>query len=288
MAQTIFITGASSGIGQQTALLFQQRKWNVVATMRSPEKDTVLRNFTNVICLRLDVTEERSIKEAVKNAIAHFGRIDVVINNAGYGLIGAFETFDAEQIERQFKTNVFGLMSVMRSVLPHFRANHAGLFINVASFAGRSIFPLYSVYHASKWAVEGFTESLHYEFAQHNIRVKLIEPGIVRTEFWGRSTDRQNHTGVDAYDAYGNPVLDVIDNAARLIATHPQEVATTIWKAANDASPRLRYIIGLDARLTLGARRVLSDKRYTQLINGVFSGRAQRLWARVMAKFPAA
>lgn len=284
MRKTIFITGASSGIGQQVALLFQRNGWNVVATMRSPGQDTMLAALPNVICPALDVTDDASIEQAVTMAVARFGQIDVVLNNAGYGLIGAFETFDKAQIERQFQTNVFGLMAVTRALLPHLRQRRSGTFINVTSFAGRSIFPLYSVYHASKWAVEGFSESLQYELREYGIRVKIIEPGIVKTAFWGRSTDRKNQSGIHAYDEYGNPVLDLIDDAAGIIATQAEDVANTIWQAANDSSNRLRYIVGLDAHVTLGMRKVLSDRIYTQVMTGFFSRPSQRLFRSVMSR----
>lgn len=272
MTKTVLITGASSGIGRETALRFQREGWNVAATMRSPQKETELNRLPGVICPALDVTRQETITAAIDATLARFGRIDAVVNNAGYGLIGAFETFSEEQIERQFQTNVFGLMAVTRAVLPHFRAQRDGVIVNVASFAGRSIFPLYSVYHASKWAVEGFSDSLQYEVKPYGIRVKIIEPGIVKTEFWGRSTDRANVTGITAYDE-GQPVLDLIDEAAGIIATLPADVADAIWRATNDTSSRQRYVIGLDAHLTLFARKVLSDDMYRLLMNTVFSRR---------------
>lgn len=270
MKKTILITGASSGIGKQAALKFQKEGWNVVATMRQPEKDTTYTQFNNVICPALDVTDQESILHSVQQAIANFGAIDVVLNNAGYGLIGAFESFSEEQIETQFKTNVFGLMSVTRAALPHMRDRRSGKIINVTSFAGRSIFPMYSVYHASKWAVEGFCESLQYELEQYGISVKVIEPGIVKTEFWGRSTDRTNESGVVDYDDYGNPILNLIDDAAGIIATKPEDVAAAIWRAANDETSRLRYVVGLDAHVTLTARRLLTDSAYKKALNNVF------------------
>lgn len=272
MARTIFITGASSGIGRETALRFQREGWNVAATMRSPERETELNALPGVICPALDVTRPDTIRSAVAETLTRFGRIDAVVNNAGYGLIGAFETFSEAQVERQFQTNVLGLMAVTRAVLPHFRAQRDGVIVNVASFAGRSIFPMYSVYHASKWAVEGFSDSLQYEVKPYGIRVKIIEPGIVKTEFWGRSTDRENVTGVTAYEE-GQPMLDMIDEAAGIIATRPQDVADAIWKAANDRSARQRYIIGVDAHLTLFARKVLSDSMYRFVMNTVFARR---------------
>ncbi len=282
MAKTVLITGASSGIGRETALRFQREGWNVAATMRSPEKETELDRLPGVICPALDVTRPETIRAAIDETLARFGRIDAVVNNAGYGLIGPFETFSEEQIERQFQTNVFGLMAVTRAVLPHLRAQRDGVIVNVASFAGRSIFPYYSVYHASKWAVEGFSDSLQYEVKPYGIRVKIIEPGIVKTEFWGRSTDRANNTGITAYDE-GRPVLDLIDEAAGIIATLPADVADAIWRATNDTSSRQRYVIGLDAHLTLLSRKVLSDGMYRTLMNTVFGRRQVATFRKLTA-----
>lgn len=271
MNRTVLITGCSSGIGRETAFRFQREGWNVIATMRTPTNEQELVELPNVICPALDVTQEATIREAITEGLVQFGKIDVVINNAGYGLIGPFETFSSDQIDRQFQTNVLGLMSVTREILPHFRKQRSGLLINVASFAGRSIFPLYSVYHASKWAVEGFCDSLQYEVSSYGIQVKIIEPGLVKTAFWGRSTDRENRTGVNDYDEKSRPILDLIDDAANLFATKPCDVAEIIWKAANDGSHKLRYIVGVDAHATLLARKVLSDGLYRGIMKTVFS-----------------
>lgn len=284
MKKTVLITGCSSGIGRETALRFQREGWNVIATMRTPSNEQELVCLPNVICPALDVTQETTIKEAIAEGHRTFGKIDVVINNAGYGLIGPFETFSTDQINRQFQTNVLGLMSVTREILPYFRKQRSGLVINVASFAGRSIFPLYSVYHASKWAVEGFCDSLQYEVSSYGIQVKIIEPGLVKTEFWGRSTDRENRTGINAYEEDARPVLDLIDVAAGLFATKPRDVAETIWKSANDDSNRLRYIVGIDAHTTLLARKVLSDRLYRGVMKAVFSRSSVSMLQKISGK----
>lgn len=276
MRKTVLITGASSGIGRATALLFQSNGWNVAATMRSPEKEVELNQLAHVICPALDVQEPASIQAAVQETLSAFGRIDAVVNNAGYGLIGAFETFSPEQIERQFATNVFGLMHVTRAVLPHMREHRSGHIINVASFAGRSVFPFYSVYHASKWAVEGFSDSLAYEASCFGVRVKIIEPGTIRTAFWGRSTDRENASGVQAYDALGKPVLNLIDAAAATISARSEDVAAAICKAVEDDSSRLRYVVGMDAHLTLTARKLLPDALYNAVMRATFQSPATR------------
>jgi NAD(P)-dependent dehydrogenase (short-subunit alcohol dehydrogenase family) len=170
--KTILITGASSGIGKTAAIYFQQQGWQVAATMRNPANEHELDKLPNIKLFALDVTDESSIAKAVSESIAAFGTVDVVLNNAGYGTVGAFEAATDEQIKRQFETNLFGLMSVTRAFLPHFRQNNSGLFINISSIGGLVTFPLFSLYHSTKWAVEGFSESLQFELAGLGIGVK--------------------------------------------------------------------------------------------------------------------
>src|SRR5215203_1194611 len=187
MNKVILITGASSGIGKETAKLFQVKNWRVAATMREPEKAEEIQRIADVETFRLDVTDTDSIKRAITDVLEKFGRIDAVLNNAGYAVVGAFEAATPEQIERQYQTNVFGLMNVTREILPYFRQEKRGIIVNVASVGGRMTFPLYSIYNSTKWAVEGFSEALQYEVEQFNIRIKIIEPGPIKTDFYDRS-----------------------------------------------------------------------------------------------------
>ncbi|HRH43553.1 MAG TPA: SDR family oxidoreductase, partial [Pyrinomonadaceae bacterium] len=207
MDKVILITGASSGIGNHTVKLFQSKGWKVAATMRSPEKSTDLQKIADVECIRLDVTDLDSIKSAIQTTLEKFGRIDAVVNNAGYGLVGAFEASSREQIVQQYMTNVFGLMDVTREILPYFREQKRGTIVNVASVGGRITFPLYSLYHGTKWAVEGFSESLQYELKPFNIKVKIIEPGPIKTDFYDRSMDLTKKDGLTAYDSFIEKVM---------------------------------------------------------------------------------
>ena len=162
--KTILITGASTGIGKATALHFQQNGWNVIATMRSPEKEQDLTSLDNVLVTRLDVLDLESINSAVDAGIEKFGKIDALLNNAGYGAYGPLEAIPRANMVRQFDTNVIGLLDVTRALIPHFRANKDGMVINVSSIGGKMTFPFGSLYHGTKFAVEGISEALSYEF----------------------------------------------------------------------------------------------------------------------------
>lgn len=264
-SKTVFITGCSSGIGRAAAKLFQRNGWKVVATMRSPEQETELKKLDDTLVLRLDVTDQASIDSAVQAALKKFGHIDVLVNNAGYALMGAFENASEEQIQRQFDTNVFGLMRVTRTLLPHFRARKTGLIINVASMAGRLPIPFMSVYNGSKWAVQGFSECLTYELAPFNVQVKIVEPGAVDTAFFGRSGDRDNSSGVSAYNAQMSEQFPVIDKTGPGGSTS-EDAAAVIFRAATDGKGTLRYSVGKDAKVLLSARKVLPDRVFLPMI----------------------
>ncbi len=199
MAKTILITGASSGIGRTTAELFQEKGWNVVATMRKPEAEEELSGLKNVLVTRLDVTDDASIQAAVAEGIERFGQIDVLLNNAGYGAYGPLEATPSENIRRQFETNVIGLLETTKAVLPHFRANGAGTIVNVSSIGGKMTFPLGTLYHGTKFAVEGLSEALSFEMEPLGVKVKIVEPGFIQTDFGGRSFDFSNDESMAEY-----------------------------------------------------------------------------------------
>lgn len=268
MEKVVLITGASSGIGKETAKLFQAKNWKVAATMREPEKADDLRRIVDLKCLRIDVTEPDSIRSAVADTLGAFGRIDAVVNNAGYAVIGPFEAATDEQIRRQFETNVFGVMNVCREILPYFREQRRGIIVNVTSVGGRMTFPLYSIYHASKWAVEGFSESLQYELDQFNIRVKLIEPGPIKTDFYDRSQDEAKGKEFSDYDHFA---ARVIPNMRRAGETAPDGsiVAQAIYDAVTDGTKRLRYTV--NTKGILAARRLLPDSVFSRLIKAVIA-----------------
>ncbi len=269
--KTIVITGASSGIGKATAKLFAEKGWQVAATMRTPENETELTGLANIKIYQLDVTEQTSIDTAVASILGDHATVDVVLNNAGYGLMGPFESITTEQIQHQYDVNVFGLMAVTRAFLPHFRANRAGMFLNVSSIGGLMTYPLISLYHSTKWAVEGFSESLAYELRELGIQVKLIEPGGVDTDFGGRSLVRGENVAA---------LADYMPSVEKFMAAMAQpregrstaaQIAEGIYGAATDEATQLRYVLGADAKQTYAARQQVGDDAF-------MSGMRQRMF----------
>ncbi len=259
MPKTILITGASTGIGRETANYFVKKGWNVAATMRSPENAEGFESSGRLKIYRLDVLDQGSIDAAIASTISDFGKIDVLLNNAGYGTQGPFEAATKDQIARQFDTNVIGLIAVMQSIIPHMKENGSGTIINVSSIGGRVTLPFYSLYHGTKWAVEGLTESLTFELGEVGIKMRLIEPGAIATDFGGRSLDILSKDGLTGYDdmmARFTKARDAfVDRSSPPIA-----VAREIYKAATDRSDRLRYLVGNDAKFFWRLRRIFGDK----------------------------
>ena len=265
MKQTILITGASSGIGKETAKYFQEKGWNVIATMRNPEKETELTKLDNILVTKLDVLSLDSIQAALDKGINKFGRIDVIVNNAGYGVDGAFEAMSDDIIEKQFNTNVLGVMRVTREAIKWMRPNGGGRIIQISSMGGKITFPLYSIYHATKFAIEGFTESLQYELAQFNIQMKLIEPGPIVTDFYGRNRQFIQPTNTNDYNAF----IQKFNEAAEKVmkdAEGPNVVAKTIYQAATDNNGQMRYAVGKPGPMLLKLRKLLSDKAYFWMV----------------------
>ena len=266
MDKVVLITGASSGIGLHTAKLFQTKNWKVAATMRKPENAAELSNIVDVECFRLDVTEPASIRDAITATLDKFGRIDVVVNNAGFAVVGPFEAATQEQIERQIETNVYGVMNVCREILPYFREQKRGTIVNVASMGGRLTFPLYSIYHASKWALEGFSEALQYEVKDFGIKIKIIEPGPIKTDFYERSISISKKDGLTAYD---NFVARAMPNLQKAGETGPDGsvVAQVIYDSVTDDSWKMRYPV--NSRAILMLRRFLPDALFLPIIRRV-------------------
>ena len=265
MNKTIFITGASSGLGQAAAKLFQSKGWNVIATMRTPEKDTELRQLENITLLPLDVTNAAQIEQTVALA-TQSENIDVVFNNAGYGLIGPLEALSDEQIIKQLTTNLLGVIRVTKAFIPYFREKRSGGFITTTSIGGLISFPFGSTYHATKWALEGWSESLWFELEKFGISVKTVSPGGIKTDFMGRSLD---FSSVAEYDA---SMQNMMANATEMMenASTPGQIAKVVYEAATDGKKQLRYVAGADARTLYQQRLDLGSEAFMQYINESF------------------
>jgi NAD(P)-dependent dehydrogenase (short-subunit alcohol dehydrogenase family) len=267
--QTIFITGSSSGLGKAAAKLFAVRGWTVLATMRSPDKEKDLATLPNVVLLPLDITDPHQITRAVNDALAR-GDVDVVFNNAGYGMAGPLEGVTEEQMLRMVHTNLMGPIRVTKAFTPHFRAKRAGLFINTTSIGGLITVPFNSMYHATKWALEGWSEGMAFELSQFGIGMKIIEPGGMKTDFFTRSFDVARHAD---YDVLVNRVMSVITDPKQMDGySTPEQVAEVVYEAATDGKGQLRYVAGADAKSTYAMRLQVGDEAFRKAMTQQFFG----------------
>lgn len=261
MTSTVLITGCSSGFGMASAALFLARGWNVIATMRSP-RPTLFEESDRLLVTALDVTDPDSISKAVAEGIARFGRIDVLVNNAGVGLFSAFEATPDEVIRQTFETNTFGVMAVTRAVVPHMRECGSGTIVNVTSSVGIAPMPLVAVYTASKYAVEGFSESLAYELGTFGVRVRIVEPGLApSTSFAANSDGRMDDLMPAVYSDYAGRYHKSMQDYPTAYTTEG-DVAEAVYAAATDDGERLRYPAGADSVMLAGLRRTLPEQAF--------------------------
>lgn len=275
MPPTVLITGASTGFGHCSAQRFAAQGWNVVATMRTPADGAALADLPNVLVTRLDVQDSSSIAAAIEAGIARFGHIDVLVNNAGFGLFGVFEATPRAKIVEQFDVNVFGVMDVTRAMLPHFRARGAGVIVNVSSGAGVFALPMISLYTASKFALEGFSESLSYELASQGIVVKIVEPsGVLSTSFGKRSAEEAGQGEAPAdYDAFVGATTAIFAGMRGARLATVDDVAAVIVEAASDGTDRLRYVATQDIVPLVKARRETSEDEYISMMRKNFTAK---------------
>lgn len=265
------VTGASSGLGKRVAERFLAGGWSVAATMRapsfgSPSSDRMLSEV-------LDVTKPESISSAVEAVLSRFGRIDAVVNNAGFGLAGVFEAISPEDVQRQFDVNLFGVMNVCREVLPIMRRQRSGVIANISSAAGVFAMPGTSVYTASKFALEGFSEALAHELRSQNIAVKIIEPGgIGGTNFSANSLKANPPVEVPAdYAAFAGRTFEMFAAMSRAPMTDAALVADVVFDAVNDGSEQLRYVATEDVRPLISMRRGSSEEQFMAHMRRLFS-----------------
>lgn len=239
--KTVLITGCSSGYGREIARHFHAQGWNVIATMRTPRED-ILPRSDRLRVLALDVTRPESIAAALEAS----GPIDVLVNNAGIGVVGAFEATPMSTTREVFETNTFGVMAMTQAVLPQFRARRSGVVVNVTSSSTLAPMPLAAMYTASKMAIEGFTASLALELGFFNVRVKLVEPGYCpNTSFASNGTDRMDGLIPEAYAPFAEPIFASFAKPSAV--TSEVDVAEAVFRAANDESGQLRFPAGADA-----------------------------------------
>jgi NAD(P)-dependent dehydrogenase (short-subunit alcohol dehydrogenase family) len=267
--KAIFITGSSSGLGRATAKLFASQGWKVVASMRNPNTEKELAKISGVELIALDTTNPQQIK-SVAGQVVGSGGVDVVFNNAGYGLAGPLEGLADDQILRMVNTNMLGAIRTTKAFVPYFREKRAGLFINTTSIGGLMTVPFNSIYHATKWALEGWSESMAFELNRFGIGMKTIEPGGMKTDFFTRSFDTGRHP---AYDTLVNKVMSIITDPKQMATySSPEQIAEVVYQAATDGKDQLRYVAGEDAKATYAMRLQMGDEAFRKVISQQFFG----------------
>ena len=265
------VTGCSSGIGHEISLILARNGFTTYATMRNLQKGSDLKSIAEDEKLplhfaQLDVTDENSVKKAIQTIHDEAGRIDILVNNAGYGLTGAFEDLSLDEIKTQYETNVFGLIRTTQSVLPIMRKQRSGLIVNISSGAGRFGFPTGSAYVSTKFAVEGLTESMSYELEPFGIKVILIEPGVIKTNFFNSSVLAKKSQ--DPNSPYATLMKGMEDSVDKMMenASTPQYVAEVVLHAVTNENPKLRYLAGKDVEQLVDAKRKMSDEEFVNMM----------------------
>ena len=270
----VLITGCSSGIGEETARRLAAKRWKVYATARRPEQ---LAELAEAGCrtLALDVTDESSMHEAVAAVEAESGAVGALVNNAGYSLSGAVETLSMDEVRREFETNVFGLVRMCQLVLPAMRAAGRGRIVNLSSMGGKLTFPGGGAYHASKYAVEAFSDALRYEVAGFGVRVVIVEPGLILTRFGETAASSvgagaEDDAGAGPYDVFnakvGATTLAAYDGPMARLGAGPEAVARVIERAITARRPRPRYRVTASARVLMTQRSLVSDRAWDALM----------------------
>jgi NAD(P)-dependent dehydrogenase (short-subunit alcohol dehydrogenase family) len=237
--------------------------------MRNPERENELADLPGVVLLPLDITDQAQIERAAARAVSG-GGMDVVFNNAGYGMAGPLEGLTDEQILRMVNTNLMGAIRTTKAFIPHFREKRAGLFINTTSIGGLITVPFNSIYHATKWALEGWSESMAFELNQLGIGMKTVSPGGMKTDFFTRSLDTGRHP---AYDALVDRVMSAITEPTQLETySTAEQIAEVVYEAATDGKDQLRYVAGADAKATYAARLQMGDEAFRKAMGQRFFG----------------
>ena len=276
--RTVLVTGCSSGIGLATCHVLSRNNFMTYGTVRNLSKakkiqDLINRENLSLKILRLDVNDNQSIKLAVKKILTDTGRIDVLINNAGYGMFGPVEEITTQEVKKQFETNFFGTIRLIKAIVPIMRKQGNGTIVNISSMVGRFGVPLNSAYVSSKFAVEGLSESISFELEEFGIRVIVIEPGVVKSDFF-RNVKVKGMNLESPYHKLMERRVNFLDKAMKNSLTSSYDVADTILDALNSKDPKFRYVIGNDATNSLRMRNSLSDRKFMEWIRaGIFQGK---------------
>jgi NAD(P)-dependent dehydrogenase (short-subunit alcohol dehydrogenase family) len=272
----VIITGSSSGIGLESALLLARNGYITYATMRSPEKDTSIKAAVQkerlpIRVIQLDVNDDNSVKIAIDHIVSEAGRIDVLVNNAGYSLGGALEDLSMDEIQSQYETNLFGLIRVTQAVIPIMRKQRSGRILNISSGAGIFGFPGHSAYVSTKFAVEGLSESIAYELEPFGIKVILIEPGFIRTNFTQAMIVAKK--AQDPTSPYTGMMQKIMASASELIknASPAELVANIILDAASNPNPRLRYLAGKDVETWAAGKKNMDELEFFNMIKRIIT-----------------
>lgn len=268
------VTGSSSGIGLDTSITLAQNGFLTYATMRNLDKSSIIETAAEkekipIRVVELDVTDDRSVNDAIQRIVSEIGKIDVLVNNAGYGLVGAFEDLSMEEIKSQYETNVFGLMRVTQKVLPIMRKQESGIIVNVSSGAGIFGYPGGSAYVSTKFAVEGLTESISYELESFGIKVVLIEPGFIRTNFANAMILAKK--AQDPNSPYSAMMQTIQSNSSEMAknASPVDSVSSAILKAVTSTRPNLRYLVGKDVETWAANKKAMSDTEFHNTMQGL-------------------
>lgn len=276
--RTVLVTGCSSGIGLATCHVLSRNNFMTYGTVRNLSKAKKIQDLINgenlsLKILRLDVNDNQSIKIAVKKILTDTGRIDVLINNAGYGMFGPVEEITTQEVKKQFETNFFGTIRLIKAIVPIMRKQGNGTIVNISSMVGRFGVPLNSAYVSSKFAVEGLSESISFELEEYGIRVIVIEPGVVKSDFF-QNVKVKGMNLESPYHKLMERRVNFLDKAMKNSPTSSYDVADTILNALNSKDPKFRYVIGNDATNSLRMRNSLSDRKFMEWIRaGIFQGK---------------
>src|SRR5947209_5067964 len=263
------VTGSATGIGYETAVHLAKNGFHTYATIKNLQKANGITEMAKtenlpLSLIQLDVTDDISVTKAIDTVINESGRIDVLVNNAGYGLVGSVEDMSIQEMKVQYETNVFGVFRVTKAVLPPMRKQHGGSIVNISSIAGRIALPLYSAYVSTKFAVEGLSKSMAYELEPFGIKVAIIEPGAIKTNF-----RREQAAKGSSEDSPYSSMMQSPSKAIEKMLKHrlyPEEVAKTVIQAIENPKPKLRYIVGKDAEELIELRRKSSDEEFFHMI----------------------